>query len=659
MCGAITSEKERESMGLLLLTELRPRHILLQKYLGRLIPMFTMILISLPLTAVAYSLGGITTDYLYTGVYLTVLACLQVGAMSLMFSSYCSSTVSAFVSTYLFGAFFYWMSIFFVRLAVQADIFGYAAYREHAFFLFPPFVFDTVQRAGFHIAAARSVPIILSVVFFLLIARLYLVRRAFRRTQNTMLAVWKRIDGIMDWANQYAWGVTLVHDRHSLPDDRPVAWREVNKKSLGKIRYLFRVLVLTEVPVLLLTLFFLMDGVSSRGESDAFTVLAFAIWILAALTITVQSANVVPAERIRGTLDVLLTTELGGHEIIEQKMAGVRRLILVYLVPFTTLFLLEAWWEAGRWSHRELPTILYLLLSFLNVGIFLSEFSWLSLWIGMKSRTRFRAIMTALIVIVCIIVLPVVPVMLFELMGLYKWDDLVKVLVALSPGVVVFGTELPRHIRIPSVWVAWSLLMHVGALFYFRWRCLTRADRYLGRTASDTRAPFSRLLMTTSLMSAFWMGSYAFSTWLDWNTRWGYRRRHFAAYDGSWDPVYIVLLAGILSGIELWRATRPGRSHRWPLREIFMVSVVTLTIILVVPFMNDTWHKLGSSGRVVFLTWKWLVTHFWTIGGTWCATTAAILLFHFRARKKESAQKETPERGRLLGAMTRGMRRKS
>ena len=48
-CGAITSEKERDSLTMLLVTRLGPFTILLEKLLGRLVPMFSFLLLSLPL----------------------------------------------------------------------------------------------------------------------------------------------------------------------------------------------------------------------------------------------------------------------------------------------------------------------------------------------------------------------------------------------------------------------------------------------------------------------------------------------------------------------------------------------------------------------------------------------------------------------------------
>jgi ABC-type transport system involved in multi-copper enzyme maturation permease subunit len=60
MAGLITHEKERSALSLLLITDLRPWRIVLQKFVGGLVPMFTFLLMALPMSAIAYSLGGVS-----------------------------------------------------------------------------------------------------------------------------------------------------------------------------------------------------------------------------------------------------------------------------------------------------------------------------------------------------------------------------------------------------------------------------------------------------------------------------------------------------------------------------------------------------------------------------------------------------------------------
>src|SRR5262245_15514152 len=82
-CGVLTQEKERNSLMLLFLTKLGPWTIVLEKLLGRLIPMVCFLLLSLPLLAFAYSLGGISTETLWSGVWMLGVVTIQMGSLAL------------------------------------------------------------------------------------------------------------------------------------------------------------------------------------------------------------------------------------------------------------------------------------------------------------------------------------------------------------------------------------------------------------------------------------------------------------------------------------------------------------------------------------------------------------------------------------------------
>src|ERR1035438_1719343 len=97
MAGALAQEKERDTLGLLFLTDLTPWELILQKYVGRLIPMLTLLFLSLPLLAVAYSLGGVSVGMLYSSAATLFLTCLWVGALALECSAHEASTFQALV----------------------------------------------------------------------------------------------------------------------------------------------------------------------------------------------------------------------------------------------------------------------------------------------------------------------------------------------------------------------------------------------------------------------------------------------------------------------------------------------------------------------------------------------------------------------------------
>src|SRR5205085_10219957 len=92
---------------------------------------------------------------------------------------------------------------------------------------------------------ARSAPIVVCGAAFLILARRYIVRRAFIPPRNLLLNIFKSIDGAFVRLNQnrVTRGIVVVADKAGLPVDAPVAWRETTKRSLGRGRYLFRLLL--------------------------------------------------------------------------------------------------------------------------------------------------------------------------------------------------------------------------------------------------------------------------------------------------------------------------------------------------------------------------------------------------------------------------------
>lgn len=464
MCSVLTYEKERDSLALLLLTDLRPWEILLQKYLGGLILMFTFLLLSLPLLALCYALGGITTNYLANGIVILFLACLQVGAIAIACSAYFRSTTTAFIIAYIVTG----VSYFVIPLSG---------------------IFNQVKSRPFGYMLACSIPILIVTGVFLALARVFLVRRAFARARNVTLQMFKSLDRFWNRCNRLTGGIVLIKDKSGLPEDGPVAWRETTKRSLGKINYLFRICVVLELPALFIGLNAVLEGRWGGPRDVGLTVMVYFLWAIAVLGVSIKSANAVLSERTRQTLDVLLATPMSGRDIMKQKMGVLWRIMVVLLVPFLTLFLLEGAAKSGRFRSGpgDLGQWGYFATSVALVLVYLPMFSWVSCWIGMKSRRRTRAVITVLAVIVIWNLLPfVVAIVLQEVFGVHQADAPGSFLAVSSPFVTIMCTELNlfREAFRGMPWavpVMVSLLWHGAILFCFRSLCLAKADAYLGR----------------------------------------------------------------------------------------------------------------------------------------------------------------------------------
>ena len=98
--GAFAHEKEQNTLGLLFLTRLGPWTIVWEKLLSRLIPMACLLLCSLPLIAFSYSLGGLETGSLFTGVWLLTVTMWLISTITIACSAYSHNTTMALLLSY-------------------------------------------------------------------------------------------------------------------------------------------------------------------------------------------------------------------------------------------------------------------------------------------------------------------------------------------------------------------------------------------------------------------------------------------------------------------------------------------------------------------------------------------------------------------------------
>ena len=161
-----------------------------------------------------------------------------------------------------------------------------------------------------------------------------------------------------------------------------------------------------------------------------------------------------------------------------------------------TVFVAEWWTERGHsWRSLDDPAnpALYLLCSVLTLAVYLPLILWLSLWVGLKMKTRFRAIVTALAVIVGWCAVPIICAFIFD----PDTPGIVSTLLAFtSPLVVptvneVWGLRNLNFFPGPApLGVVLNFLIYAGILAAFRHQCLTGAERYLrGRQATKRIEP--------------------------------------------------------------------------------------------------------------------------------------------------------------------------
>lgn len=458
--GAFAGEKERESLSLLLLTTIPRDMIVLQKMLSRVIPMLAFVILSFPLMATAYSFGGVMTTQLALTLAYLVLLTIHVGTVSIMCSTYCRTTVEAYVATYmcLLGSSVFLAPMF--QLISESD--------------------DLISSLVMIVMAFSP---FIGGAFLLSCAFLY--DRAFIPPKNFLLAAFRQVDAFFNDMNKVTGGVVLVKDGSPFPDMDPISWRETAKRSLGTFRYLFRILVFIELPILVVSQAVRIDMVRSRSSMS---VLLYVLWVISLVLTAIHSASVVSTERSRQTLDVLLVTPITGREILSRKLSGVRRLFWTLMVPFTTMFLFQHWFHgAGR-------DVRYLILCYGSVFSGLTLVMWGGMVIGLKSRSQMRAIMTLLGILVLVTLSG--PIVNYILNLLESESGVLRMLTLLSPGSWVQSLEQQFYTPGESdlMWMRfWSLGSVVGlyaaAALSLRWWILASADTLLGRVRDGEPIP--------------------------------------------------------------------------------------------------------------------------------------------------------------------------
>lgn len=218
-----------------------------------------------------------------------------------------------------------------------------------------------------------------------------------------MLKVFKSIDGFFVRLNdRTTGGMVLMKDYTSLPLFDPVAWRERSKKSLGKARYLFRILVVMEGP----TLFICVGAatVSARSDFSGLRDLLLLVWGIVAMILAMKGATIISAERVRETLDALLSTPLTAKEILTQKVAGMQRLMIVLAIPIFsvhfTLLLLNVDFRVIMSSRETILIVVWYTVGFiLTTFLTMQILAWLAVLFGLRSQSQSRSAMTGICLI--------------------------------------------------------------------------------------------------------------------------------------------------------------------------------------------------------------------------------------------------------------------
>jgi len=402
---AIAAEKEQNTFGTLLLTRLSPWAIVIEKLASRIIPMLTLLLLVSPVLAYLYSLGGVDPGLMFGSVCLLFCDCLLYASVSLFLSAWFPSTVATFVWSYIVSGLVLFSSMFYsvTGFGVWADKVWLGGFGVGVAGMGPTTVGSSSET--FFELLTWSVAPVMFAMLMLVATRVVLIRRAFVGYSSLLLWLFGSLDQFFKWLNERTTGgIELVAESNVLPGDDPVTWRERNKKSLGQFRWLVRILLVLEGPTLFIcATAVILDGGFRGGVATALLSL---LWVFAAVLAAVKGTSLFAQERARQTLEPLLSTTLTSRELMEQKVQGTNRLLLVLGCPIATVYLTQAFMS---WRGSVLWTVSYLVIANLLMLVILRTIVWLSAAIGTRVRSQTKAITASIILTTMLAVVPMLP----------------------------------------------------------------------------------------------------------------------------------------------------------------------------------------------------------------------------------------------------------
>lgn len=139
--GAVAGERERQTLDLLLCTNLAPRSIVIGKLLASMSHILILIIASVPMFSIVFLYGGISIVEISQLFGFYIVTAIMAGSIGIFFSTYVKRTIAATVLTYAlgilmcFGTIF--IAVFYIRIFYNFDYQNY----------FPLFYFNPL--AGF------------------------------------------------------------------------------------------------------------------------------------------------------------------------------------------------------------------------------------------------------------------------------------------------------------------------------------------------------------------------------------------------------------------------------------------------------------------------------------------------------------------------------
>ena len=363
---AVTSEKDRRTLELLLISRLSDGQLVLGKLAGSLLRVMLLLLAAVPVFVIASLFGGVTMPQLVRLFVVTVAAALAAASVATCIAFWKDTTFQALaITTFALVA---WVAIG----EVVAGRFGAAVGAQVS----PArAVFAAITPTG----GNTLLPFLAVAAALIVAANVVAVSRV--RAWNTTQEARRQPEA----AGGAARAVSAKRPSRVVWDN-PVLWREICTRAHGKALLLVRLAWLLLFAAAVAGI--VAEARRPRPDGLAVAVAVVPMALASLLAVAAMAVTSITTERDRGAFDVLLVTDLEPSEFVWGKLFGVltaaREIVLLPLVL------------CGALAATRITTIENAIYMALGLAVLLFFAAVLGLHAGLSHTSSRRAIAVAL-----------------------------------------------------------------------------------------------------------------------------------------------------------------------------------------------------------------------------------------------------------------------
>lgn len=370
--GNVAQEKDRQTLILLLMTDLRNHEIVLGKLLAGLLQVGTLILASAPVFALLQTLGGVDVSQILWTVAVCAVSALLAGSWGALVAFWREKTYQTLAIGVLGLVVYLGVLEACVAFTAEGSLLAQVGtvmspYRALGQIMSPLAATSTVGTASVSaIPAVAGLGMLSALLIGISINRLrvwnpsraFHVGPAVTKNESAPAAA----TGLKDDESPQA--KTVV--RHRQIWSNPVLWREMMTRAYGRRTALIKlayVLLSATVSYELILAGSQADSILGMISPPVFVFAALSI--LALMLVNAQAVTSITNERDMKTLDLIIATEITAKEFVFGKLGGVLfNTKELFIVPL----LLVGWFAASNLVTLEHAT--YLVFGYLNLVTF-------------------------------------------------------------------------------------------------------------------------------------------------------------------------------------------------------------------------------------------------------------------------------------------------